>query len=214
MVGGLNPLAPTSGPTADRQTIAVANDTTVRRGSKCCQLLCSASAAVCVHHAVSAHSSIGCSPPYTDPASTTLEGARITTGGARSPRFEEGFFVEPTVFAGVTADMTIAREEIFGPVASIIAYDDVDQAVALANDTDFGLSGTVFTGDVERGYAMARRIRTGNVSVNGLEMAPNVPFGGFKQSGIGREGGPEGLHAFLEDQAIYLPAGSPRARQE
>jgi len=142
------------------------------------------------------------------------EGAQITTGGARSSRFERGFFVEPTVFAGVRADMTIAREEIFGPVVSIIAYDEVDQAVAFANDTDFGLSGTVFTSDVERGYAIARRIRTGNVSVNALEMAPNVPFGGFKQSGIGREGGPEGLHAFLEDQAIYLPAGSPRTRQD
>lgn len=142
------------------------------------------------------------------------EGARITTGGGRSSKHDQGFFVEPTVFAGVTSDMTIAREEIFGPVVSIIAYDDVDQAVALANDTDFGLSGTVFTSDVGRGYAIARRIRTGNVSVNGLEMAPNVPFGGFKQSGIGREGGPEGLSAFLEDQAIYLPAGSPRVRQE
>ncbi|NPT47954.1 aldehyde dehydrogenase family protein [Paraburkholderia sp. 1N] len=142
------------------------------------------------------------------------EGAQITTGGGRSSQHDQGFFVEPTVFASVTSEMTIAREEIFGPVVSIIAYDDVDQAVALANDTDFGLSGTVFTSDVERGYATARRIRTGNVSVNGLEMAPNVPFGGFKQSGIGREGGPEGLSAFLEDQAIYLPAASPRVRQE
>jgi acyl-CoA reductase-like NAD-dependent aldehyde dehydrogenase len=142
------------------------------------------------------------------------EGAQITTGGRRNPQHDAGFFVEPTVFAGVTPDMTIAREEIFGPVVSIMAYDDIDQALALANDTDFGLSGTVFTSDVECGYAVARGIRTGNVSVNGLEMAPNVPFGGFKQSGIGREGGPEGLHAFLEDQAIYLPAGLSSARQE
>jgi acyl-CoA reductase-like NAD-dependent aldehyde dehydrogenase len=142
------------------------------------------------------------------------EGAQITTGGRRNPKHDAGFFVEPTVFAGVTPDMTIAREEIFGPVVSIMAYDDIDEALALANDTDFGLSGTVFTSDVERGYAIARGIRTGNVSVNGLEMAPNVPFGGFKQSGIGREGGPEGLHAFLEDQAIYLPAGLSSARQE
>lgn len=142
------------------------------------------------------------------------EGAQITTGGRRNPQHDAGFFVEPTVFAGVTPDMTIAREEIFGPVVSIMAYDDIDQALALANDTDFGLSGTVFTSDAERGYAVARGIRTGNVSVNGLEMAPNVPFGGFKQSGIGREGGPEGLHAFLEDQAIYLPAGLSSDRQE
>jgi len=142
------------------------------------------------------------------------EGARITTGGGRSTQYDRGFFVEPTVFAGVTSDMTIAQEEIFGPVVSILAYDGIDHAVALANGTDFGLSGTVFTSDVERGYATARRIKTGNVSVNGLEMAPNVPFGGFKQSGIGREGGPEGLNAFLEDQAVYLPAGSSRSRQE
>ncbi|VVD97122.1 aldehyde dehydrogenase [Pandoraea terrigena] len=141
------------------------------------------------------------------------EGARITTGGGRHPQFDAGFFVEPTVFAGVTSDMTIAREEIFGPVVSILAYDDIDHAVALANNTDFGLSGTVFSSDVERAYATARRIRAGNVSVNGLEMAPNVPFGGFKQSGLGREGGPEGLNAFLEDQAIYLPANAPRRTQ-
>lgn len=139
------------------------------------------------------------------------EGARIVTGGGRSLRFETGFFVEPTVFADVTPDMSIAREEIFGPVVSIIAYDDIDQAVALANDSDFGLSGTVFTSDIERGCAVARRIRTGNVSVNAFDIAPNVPFGGFKQSGIGREGGPEGLSAFLEDQAIYRPDPSSRA---
>lgn len=142
------------------------------------------------------------------------EGARITTGGGRHPQLNAGFYVEPTVFAGVTSDMTIAREEIFGPVVSILAYDDIDHAVALANNTDFGLSGTVFSGDVERAYATARQIRSGNVSVNGLEMAPNVPFGGFKQSGVGREGGPEGLNAFLEDQAVYLPASSPRQAQE
>lgn len=132
------------------------------------------------------------------------EGARVTAGGGRHDQRGEGFFVQPTVFAGVTPDMTIAREEIFGPVVSIIAYDDVEQAIAIANDTDFGLSGTVFTADAEVGYAVARRIKSGNVSVNGLEMAPNVPFGGFKQSGVGREGGPEGLCAFLEEQAIYL----------
>ncbi|KAA0088402.1 aldehyde dehydrogenase [Paraburkholderia sp. T12-10] len=142
------------------------------------------------------------------------EGARVVTGGDRSRRFETGFFVEPTVFAGVTPHMTIAREEIFGPVVSIIAYDDIDQAIEIANDTDFGLSGTVFTSDVERGSAIARRIRTGNVSVNGLEIAPNAPFGGFKQSGIGREGGPEGLGAFLEHQAIYLPVPVTRATTE
>lgn len=133
------------------------------------------------------------------------EGARLMTGGARSKHLERGYFVEPTVFADVTPDMTIAREEIFGPVVSVMAYDDVEDAIRIANATDFGLSGTVFTRDVNRGYEVAQRIKTGNVTVNGLEMAPNVPFGGFKQSGIGREGGPEGLDAFLEYQAIYLP---------
>lgn len=136
------------------------------------------------------------------------EGARLTTGGGMAPECGEGFYVQPTVFAGVTPDMTIAREEIFGPVAAIMAYDDVDQAVGMANDSDFGLSGSIFTRDPERGYSVARRIRSGNVCVNGLEVAPNVPFGGFKQSGIGREGGPEGLGAFLEEQAIYLPMPS------
>lgn len=136
------------------------------------------------------------------------EGARLTIGGGMAPEYGEGFHVQPTVFAGVTPEMTIARDEIFGPVAAIIAYDDVDQAVSMANDSDFGLSGSIFTRDPERGYSVARRIRSGNVCVNGLEVAPNVPFGGFKQSGIGREGGPEGLAAFLEEQAIYLPTPS------
>jgi len=134
------------------------------------------------------------------------EGAKVLTGGKRSDRFEAGYFVEPTVFADVTSEMTIAREEIFGPVVTISAYDDSDHAIELANATDFGLSGTVFTSNLERGYETARRLRTGNVSVNGLQMEPNVPFGGFKQSGVGREGGPEGLSAFLEEQAVYLPS--------
>jgi len=133
------------------------------------------------------------------------EGARLMTGGTRSRQFERGYFVEPTVFADVTPDMTIAREEIFGPVVSVMVYEDVEDAIRIANATDFGLSGTVFTSDRTWGYDVARRIKTGNVTINGLEMAPNVPFGGFKQSGIGREGGPEGLDAFLEYQAIYLP---------
>ena len=101
--------------------------------------------------------------------------------------------------------MTIAREEIFGPVVSVMVYDDLEDAIRLANASDFGLSGTVFTSDPNRGYEVAQRMKTGNVTINGLEMAPNVPFGGFKQSGIGREGGPEGLGAFLEYQAVYLP---------
>jgi len=92
---------------------------------------------------------------------------------------------------------------------SIIRYTDEEQAVAIANDSLYGLSGTVFTADIERGERLARRVRTGNISVNGLQIAPNVPFGGFKQSGLGREGGPEGLEAFLETKAIYMPGPLP-----
>ncbi|WP_242128578.1 aldehyde dehydrogenase family protein [Sphingobium sp. Sx8-8] len=134
------------------------------------------------------------------------EGARLTTGGARPAERNKGFFFEPTVFVDVTPDMRIAREEVFGPVVAVMAYDDIDDAVRIANATDFGLSGSVFTEDVERGGAVARRINTGNMTVNGLEVVPNVPFGGTKMSGIGREGGPEGLEAFLESKAVYMPA--------
>lgn len=132
------------------------------------------------------------------------EGAKLVTGGGRGP-FNQGFFVEPTIFDDVTSDMRIAQEEIFGPVVSIIRYRDDEEAIRIANDSKFGLSGTVFTGDVERGERIARRVRTGNISVNGLQIEPFVPFGGYKQSGLGREGGPEGLEAFLETKAIYLP---------
>jgi aldehyde dehydrogenase (NAD+) len=131
------------------------------------------------------------------------EGARLVTGGGRSDGPGRGFYIQPTVFADVTPGMTIAREEVFGPVVVVQAYDDVDDAVRLANDSDYGLSGTVFSADPERAYQVARRMQTGNISVNGLEMSPNVPFGGYKQSGLGREGGPEGLDAFLETKAVY-----------
>ena len=131
------------------------------------------------------------------------EGARLLTGGDRPAGFNKGFYVQPTVFADVTPDMTIAREEIFGPVVAILAYDDIDEAISLANDSDYGLSGTVFSSNPDRAFQVARQMQTGNVSINGLEMATNVPFGGYKQSGIGREGGPEGLEAFLETKAIY-----------
>lgn len=133
------------------------------------------------------------------------EGARIVTGGARVEGRELGFFIQPTVFVDVTPEMTIARQEIFGPVVVIIAYDDDAHALRLANDSDFGLSGSVFSASTERAAAFARQVKTGNVTINGLQMAPNVPFGGFKQSGMGREGGLEGLDAFLESQAIYFP---------
>lgn len=132
------------------------------------------------------------------------EGAKVVTGGGRGP-FNQGFFVQPTIFDDVTSDMRIAQEEIFGPVVSIIRYRDDADAIRIANDSDFGLSGTVFTADVDRGERIARGVRTGNVSVNGLQVDPTVPFGGFKKSGVGREGGPEGLELYLETKAIYLP---------
>ncbi len=133
------------------------------------------------------------------------EGATVTTGGGRPDL--PGFFVDPTVFAGVDNSMTIAREEIFGPVVSVIAYADADEAVRIANDSDYGLSGSVWTSDVEAGIDVARRVRTGTYTVNGFAMEWSAPFGGFKNSGVGRELGPEGLGAYLEAKTINLPQG-------
>lgn len=133
------------------------------------------------------------------------EGARLVTGGGNGG-FNQGYFVEPTLFDGVTTTMRIAREEIFGPVISVLRYRDETEAIRIANDSDFGLSGTVFTTDLARGERIARGVRTGNVSINALQLDPGVPFGGFKQSGVGREAGPEGLSAFLETKAIFSPA--------
>ena len=134
------------------------------------------------------------------------EGGRITTGGARPAEFDRGWFVEPTVFADVDNNATIAREEIFGPVLAIIPYHDVAEAIRLANDSDYGLGGTVWTTDIDRGLAVARRVRTGSFGVNGFTMDHGAPFGGVKSSGIGRELGPEGLAAYQEFKSIYLPA--------
>jgi betaine-aldehyde dehydrogenase len=136
------------------------------------------------------------------------EGARITTGGGRPEGLDRGWYVQPTVFADVDNKMRIAREEIFGPVLAVIPYSDVDDAVAIANDSDYGLSGTVWTGDVDAGVDVARRVRTGTYTVNGFAMEWGAPFGGFKSSGLGRELGPEGLSEYLEDKTINLPAGT------
>jgi betaine-aldehyde dehydrogenase len=103
--------------------------------------------------------------------------------------------------------MTIAQEEIFGPVLAVIAYDDVDDAVRIANDSDYGLSGSVWTGDPQSGVDVARRVRTGTYGVNGMGMDFSSPFGGFKDSGLGRELGPEGLGEYLESKTIVLPPG-------
>lgn len=135
-------------------------------------------------------------------------GATITTGGGRPAGIDRGWFVEPTVFAGVTNDMVIAQEEIFGPVLSVIGYDDEADAVRIANDSDYGLSGTVWTADVAHGVDVARGVRTGTYTVNGFAMEWSAPFGGYKSSGVGRELGPEGLSAYLESKTINLPAGT------
>jgi aldehyde dehydrogenase (NAD+) len=133
------------------------------------------------------------------------EGARLLTGGAASPEgLEQGYFVQPTVFSDVTTDMTIAQEEIFGPVLSILPYDDEDEAVRIANDTIYGLAGGVWSGDAERAKAVARRIRTGQVEVNGGSFNPMAPFGGYKQSGKGRELGKFGIEEFLETKSLQL----------
>jgi aldehyde dehydrogenase (NAD+) len=133
------------------------------------------------------------------------EGAKLVAGGAEPPEdAERGFFVRPTVFSEVRPDMTIAQEEIFGPVLVLIPYDGEDQAVEIANDTIYGLAGGVWSGDPERARGVARRLRTGQVEVNGATFNPMAPFGGYKQSGHGRELGHHGLEEFLELKAIQL----------
>lgn len=130
------------------------------------------------------------------------EGADLIAGGpARPEGLEKGYFVRPTIFANVSNDMTIAREEIFGPVLSIIGYKDDDDAVSIANDTDYGLSGYV-SGEPEHAQAIARKLRTGNVHINGAGPDFSAPFGGYKQSGNGREWGIEGFEEFLETKAM------------
>ncbi len=130
------------------------------------------------------------------------EGAKPVVGGLDRP-FDRGWYVAPTVFADATNDMRIAREEIFGPVLTVIPYQDEADAIRIANDSDYGLSGSVWTADPDHGVAVARQVRTGTYGVNMMNtMDPNAPFGGFKASGIGRELGPEGLSAYLEHKSI------------
>ncbi len=131
------------------------------------------------------------------------EGATLAAGGPGRPQgLNKGFYVRPTVFADVTPDMTIAREEIFGPVLSILSYKDEDDAIRIANDTPYGLAGYVSSGDVAHARAVARRIRAGNVNLNGAMNERRAPFGGYKQSGNGREWGRYGLEEYLEVKAI------------
>jgi acyl-CoA reductase-like NAD-dependent aldehyde dehydrogenase len=140
------------------------------------------------------------------------EGARVVAGGGRPEDQDRGWFVQPTIFADVENRHTIAREEIFGPVLALIPYDGVDEAVAIANDSEFGLGGSVWTSDPERGQDVAMRVQTGSIGINHYMLDPAAPFGGVKASGIGRELGPEGLAAYLQLQSIYKqPAPAPDA---
>ncbi len=136
------------------------------------------------------------------------QGARLAIGGGRPSSLEKGYYVEPTIFADVSNKMKIAREEIFGPVIAVIPYEGDQEAVEIANDSDYGLSGSVWTSDYDRGLGIARQVRTGTYMLNtSVPIDFTTPFGGYKESGIGREFGPEGLENFLETKSIALPAG-------
>jgi aldehyde dehydrogenase (NAD+) len=136
------------------------------------------------------------------------EGAKVAIGGGRPAGLDKGWYVEPTVFVDVDNKMKIAQEEIFGPVLSVIPYDSDDEAVAIANDSHYGLCGSVWTNDNDRGLGIARRVRTGTYMLNAMVPIDfATPFGGYKESGVGREFGPEGLEIFLEKKAIALPGG-------
>jgi betaine-aldehyde dehydrogenase len=134
------------------------------------------------------------------------EGAKVVLGGRRPAGIERGWFIEPTIFVQVDNGMTIAQEEIFGPVLAVMSYGTEDEAVAIANDSPYGLGGAVYTSDPDRGLAIASRLRTGTCAINdGLPAGGGGPFGGYKRSGLGRERGPEGLHEFLELKTVSLP---------
>jgi acyl-CoA reductase-like NAD-dependent aldehyde dehydrogenase len=140
--------------------------------------------------------------------SGTSEGARLVVGGAEMPDgLDTGWYVRPTLFSGATNDMRIAREEIFGPVLTVISYGDEDEAVRIANDTEYGLAGSVFTADTDRGFGIATRVRSGTFGVNqGYIMDPAAPFGGVKNSGYGRELGVEGIDSYTVSQSISTAA--------
>jgi acyl-CoA reductase-like NAD-dependent aldehyde dehydrogenase len=134
-------------------------------------------------------------------------GAKLATGGGRPPHLDRGWFIEPTIFADVDRQAAIAREEIFGPVLCVIPAKDEDEAVRIANDTNYGLNASVFTNDIERAYRISRTLRSGTVGHNAMRSDPGIGFGGFKQSGVGREGGGlDGLSAYIERKTVLLEA--------
>ena len=140
-------------------------------------------------------------------ALATEEGGTVVTGGGRPEGMDRGYFVEPTLIVGVPNSARVAQEEIFGPVLVVIPHDGDDDAVALANDSAYGLSGSVWSADRDRAVGVAGRIRTGTVGINGgLWFSPDVPFGGYKQSGVGRESGVAGFEEYLETKSIAEPA--------
>ena len=139
------------------------------------------------------------------------EGAMLVTGGGRPSHLNHGYFFEPTLFANVRNDMVIAREEIFGPVLSLIPCEDADDAIRVANDSQYGLNGSVLTHDADAAWRVARRVRTGNVGQNGMRTDFSLPFGGYKQSGLGREGGAQGLMHYLETKTIMLDGAPAQA---
>ncbi|MEO0412354.1 MAG: aldehyde dehydrogenase [Pseudomonadota bacterium] len=138
------------------------------------------------------------------------EGARLAYGGNRPDHLAKGYYIEPTVFADVRNDMRIAQEEIFGPVLCVIPYDTLEEAVAMANQSDFGLAGGVYTSDVQKAYDVSRKMRTGTVGNNGAKADFSVAFGGFKQSGIGREGGTVGIEPYLEVKTLLFDQAPPK----
>ena len=138
------------------------------------------------------------------------EGARVVVGGSGRP-FDKGWYVNPTVFADANNEMRIAREEIFGPVLTVIPFEDTADAVRIANDSEYGLAGSVWTADIDQGMDIARRVRTGTYAVNQYNMDFMAPFGGFKGSGVGREFGPEGVDHYTELKSIIPPGAGVAA---
>jgi acyl-CoA reductase-like NAD-dependent aldehyde dehydrogenase len=133
------------------------------------------------------------------------DGATVVVDGTRPAGLDRGYYVGPTLLADCTNDMTVVREEIFGPVLVVVPFDDEDEAIALANDSEFGLYDYVFSADTGRAFRVAKELRCGHVGINTAQRNHEAPFGGFKMSGVGRDGGEFGLHAYTEIQSIIWP---------